>query len=774
MSSQMDSTANSSAATRGKTDPAWGHVCEGRDPNGKKTLTCLYCQKCIKGGGINRMKHHLAGRTGEVGACKKVSADVKYEMEQSLKAISDKKKESQDKYEESNPYGPSLFPFEGDDLDDDDVVEVCGSSGNKSKALMTRKGTGKAKEIPKIGNYFAPRTTPGSQPSIKSALATKEAVHRSHMAVGKFFYDTCIPINACNSIYFQSMFDAAISIGPGFKVPTYHQLRVPLLTDHKKELQLFIDSLRNTWEEAGCTIMGDGWKDGRHRTLINFLVYSQKGINFVKSVDASDAVKDAPTLFKLFQEIIEWVGPSNIVHMVTDNGANYVAAGRLVNETYKTINWSPCAAHCLNLVLGEIAEKNDVQELANTASTVTRYIYNRPWLLAWLRKRPGWTEIVRPGVTRFATTFIALHSIQKHKCDLQALATSKDFSSSRYAKEKKGKDAVAIILDNKFWNECLIIVKIVEPLMRLLRIVDGDEKPNIGYVYEGMHRARLGIKSMFKKKKSLYRPFTTIIKSRWDRQLRKNIHAAAYWLNPAFQYDNESFCRKPEVMAGFLDVVDDKITSSGTKRKIMDEIRVYRDKLESFGREIALSSSKKTQPDEWWKLFGHSTPNLQKLAIRILSQTSSSSGCERNWSVFERIHTKKRNRLEHQRLNDLVYVHYNLRLKNRHFYKQKNYDPVDIESIDKTEFWIVDEEEEPPLLDYEELEKMLQEEDLPPQNKRQCRGRRDEDDADDVLEVGDDFDIGSFGQNLSTSNMQEDEDEDEDEDSWLEHGRRKT
>ena len=69
--------------------------------------------------------------------------------------------------------------------------------------------------------------------------------------------------------------------------------------------------------------------------------------------------------------------------------------------------------------------------------------------------------------------------------------------------------------------------------------------------------------------------------------------------------------------------------------------------------------------DEWWKNFGHSAPNVAKLAITLLSQTTSSSGCERNWSVFERIHTKKRNRLEHQRLNDLVFVHYNLRLKNR-------------------------------------------------------------------------------------------------------------
>jgi hypothetical protein len=70
--------------------------------------------------------------------------------------------------------------------------------------------------------------------------------------------------------------------------------------------------------------------------------------------------------------------------------------------------------------------------------------------------------------------------------------------------------------------------------------------------------------------------------------------------------------------------------------------------------------------DMWWNTFGHEVPNVKKWAIKILSQTASSSGCERNWSVFERIHTKKRNRLEHQRLNDLVFVHYNLRLKNRY------------------------------------------------------------------------------------------------------------
>ena len=69
--------------------------------------------------------------------------------------------------------------------------------------------------------------------------------------------------------------------------------------------------------------------------------------------------------------------------------------------------------------------------------------------------------------------------------------------------------------------------------------------------------------------------------------------------------------------------------------------------------------------DEWWLYYGGSIPELQQIAIRVLSQTSSSSGCERNWSIFERIHSKRRNRLEHQRLDDLVFTNYNLRLKFR-------------------------------------------------------------------------------------------------------------
>ena len=135
--------------------------------------------------------------------------------------------------------------------------------------------------------------------------------------------------------------------------------------------------------------------------------------------------------------------------------------------------------------------KNNVALLQNID-----VVYNHIALLSWLRKREGWTEILRPGATRFATTFIALKSLHDHKHDLQALGTSKFFVDSRYSKNNKSSVAISIILDNRFWNDCLIVVNLMSPLMRLLHIVDCDERSSMEYVYEGMYRACLSIKKI--------------------------------------------------------------------------------------------------------------------------------------------------------------------------------------------------------------------------------------------------------------------------------------
>ncbi|KAK6775924.1 hypothetical protein RDI58_026925 [Solanum bulbocastanum] len=74
--------------------------------------------------------------------------------------------------------------------------------------------------------------------------------------------------------------------------------------------------------------------------------------------------------------------------------------------------------------------------------------------------------------------------------------------------------------------------------------------------------------------------------------------------------------------------------------------------------------------------------------MKVLSLTCSSSGCERNWSVFEHIHSKKRNRLTLSRLNDLAYIKYNRTLKRR-YDARGLIDPIRLDNIDDSNEWLV-------------------------------------------------------------------------------------
>ena len=87
---------------------------------------------------------------------------------------------------------------------------------------------------------------------------------------------------------------------------------------------------------------------------------------------------------------------------------------------------------------------------------------------------------------------------------------------------------------------------------------------------------------------------------------------------------------------------------------------------------------------------------LQRIAIRILSQTCSSLGCEHTWSPYDQVHSKRRNCLSRKRWNDFTYVHYNVRLRERQlgtkFDDAISFDCAMLESI--LDDWIVESEKQ--------------------------------------------------------------------------------
>lgn len=67
------------------------------------------------------------------------------------------------------------------------------------------------------------------------------------------------------------------------------------------------------------------------------------------------------------------------------------------------------------------------------------------------------------------------------------------------------------LLKESYWKNVLYACKLTRPLVEVLRMINGDEKPPMGYIYEALDRAKETIASSFGHKEEYYEmPFKYI------------------------------------------------------------------------------------------------------------------------------------------------------------------------------------------------------------------------------------------------------------------------
>jgi hypothetical protein len=133
-----------------------------------------------------------------------------------------------------------------------------------------------------------------------------------------------------------------------------------------------------------------------------------------------------------------------------------------------------------------------------------------------------------------------------------------------------------------------------------------------------------------------YKPLWDIIDDRWDKQMHMPLHAAGYYLNPKLHYGAD-FKADFEVKRGLYDCLERMIGDVQEISKIDAQLEAFKTRAKFVGSPIAMAALGTKTPAQWWESYGDEHPELQKFAIRVLSLTCSSSGCERNWSGFEMV-----------------------------------------------------------------------------------------------------------------------------------------
>jgi hypothetical protein len=100
---------------------------------------------------------------------------------------------------------------------------------------------------------------------------------------------------------------------------------------------------------------------------------------------------------------------------------------------------------------------------------------------------------------------------------------------------------------------------------------------------------------------------------------------------------NSNFKADFEVKKGFYDCLQRMVGDLEEVSKIDLQLEDFKMKKGFFGSLVALQALNKKTPAQWWGSYGSTHLELQRFAIRVLSLTCSSSGCERNWSAFEMV-----------------------------------------------------------------------------------------------------------------------------------------
>nr|GMC87084.1 uncharacterized protein LOC109154222 [Ipomoea batatas] len=409
----------------------------------------------------------------------------------------------------------------------------------------------------------------------------QELKDRALVQFSRWMYEAGLPFNCVSySESLQGFIDCVAQHGPGMKAPTYHEVRVSYLKREVEHVKELFKPHEEMWNMDGCSLMMDKWTNRRGHTFINVLVNCSLGSYFLESVGVSKDMVDANKMLELFGAFVDQVGKENVVQVISDNASENVRAGKDLMELYPTLYWTPCAAHCINLIFKDIFEIRHFALAYKQALKLSVYIHSKTKLLNLLRTYTKKRDLVKFAKTRFATVFLTFKMLHEQKNNLRKLFNSEEFLTSSYSKEEAGQECSRIVKIPNFWNTILEALKIGDPLISILRLVDGEVKPSMGYIYPAMEITKEAIAKAFNNNSSKYNKVFEIIDKRWNSQFRQPLHAAAYYLNPDyFRYTGETpispTVRSAEVVSGFYECLKRLVPDQDLYEKITEEVSTW-------------------------------------------------------------------------------------------------------------------------------------------------------------------------------------------------------
>ncbi|GBG70784.1 hypothetical protein CBR_g8082 [Chara braunii] len=427
--------------------------------------------------------------------------------------------------------------------------------------------------------------------------------------VSSFFFENAIAFNAARLDSYKNLeriMNLAARSRKILRMPGYNYLRTKALPAEYKVVDNDLDNIREPWDVTGLTLMTDGTTTTSNRPVMNFIAAGDSGAVMVKSVDMEGKGKSAPTLARMWEEIIRELGVHRVNAICTDSAQVNIAARKILAEhedpAISSIQWVPCACHVCNLLMSDLASMSWVGEVILQGREITTFIKRHQWALAMFRKsgreyrtrmnikegRP--MELIQPGETRFGTNFLMLQRLREYEGVLLHTVSNPRWADSPWdgTAVTRAWSCKELIRDPAWWLTVERACTLLEPVFTLMKNMDRNGR-------RGMQ-------------------FTRRIQ-RSTKSVGTPLRVSITWIR------------------------------SGSGKNSEEALT---------GGHVSMA--------KWWLTYGKRHPALTKIVVKVLSMWTTASPCERNWSTFDLIHSKRRNLLSPENLEMLVFIHRNKKL----------------------------------------------------------------------------------------------------------------
>lgn len=531
------------------------------------------------------------------------------------------------------------------------------------------------RNISKLEQERANHSTNSTQTTSNATESTCDILtqEKFNECLSDFIFGSGIAFTIVENPYFIKLVQL---LNPTISLPSRKFLSTILLNKKYEQVNDYVTNILTCHKEEQnkLTLHCDSWTNVRNESLTSYIVSSPllKSPIYIESSLANYTSKDSNYALAEYKRIINKLGSQFVSAITTDNASELKKAKKDIQPEFPNVMGMGCICHLLNIFLTNFENKSEeLRGIKKIAKDIVLYFKEgrKRYLLKIIKQNSTTPDLYLCNATRWCTTIKMIRNLVINRQHLFAATIDPRFLS----KEKIHAHTLALVplkgnqLDealsikskignDDIWNSFHKFITLLEPIETMI-LKNEIEHPRLEVIYSDLEN----LKSLYTKSND---SATKLLYSIVDEKIREHgqsdIYKIAHILNP-MELGNllplPEVMRLDKVMCDFFETEEEKVS-------LAHQLVSFRSAIQQ-AKETEIKGLMKGHMIHYFRSLRPHLGLLSRYGQHLFAVSPSNGNIERLFSMFGHLHSRIRNRLTNANAEKLIFIYYNMRLKEK-------------------------------------------------------------------------------------------------------------